>query len=152
MTVDLETLRGMPLFAELDEPAMFSLSGAAEQSFPRGATIVRANEPARSVFIVREGGVKEAQITPEGKEVILALHGPGDLVRRAGAVPRQPGDRDLHHAVADQGADGAARRLGAHDHRASRSSAAASWRSSPVGWTTRGAWCGCSRATPPRRD
>src|SRR5205823_4018290 len=27
----------------------------------------------------REGGVKEAQITPEGKEVILALHGPGDL-------------------------------------------------------------------------
>ena len=40
---------------------------------------MRANEPARSVFIVREGGVKEAQITPEGKEVILALHGPGDL-------------------------------------------------------------------------
>ena len=79
MTVDLETLRGMPLFADLDEPAMFSLSGAAEQSYPRGATIVRANEPARSVFIVREGGVKEAQITPEGKEVILALHGPGDL-------------------------------------------------------------------------
>jgi CRP/FNR family transcriptional regulator len=79
MTVDLESLRSTPLFADLDEPAMFSLSGAAEQSFPRGTTIVRANEPARSVYIVREGGVKESQITPEGKEVILALHGPGDL-------------------------------------------------------------------------
>ncbi len=79
MTVDIETLRGMPLFAELDEPAMFSLAGAAEQSLSRGATIVRANEPARSVYLIREGGVKESQITPEGKEVILALHGPGDL-------------------------------------------------------------------------
>jgi len=46
MTVDLETLRGMPLFADLDEPAMFSLSGAAEQPYPRGAPLVRANHPS----------------------------------------------------------------------------------------------------------
>jgi CRP/FNR family transcriptional regulator len=78
MTVDLETLRGVPLFAELDEPTMFNLT-AVEQTFPRGATVMRANEPSRAVYIVAEGGVKEAQITPEGKEVIMALHGPGDL-------------------------------------------------------------------------
>jgi CRP-like cAMP-binding protein len=40
---------------------------------------LRAHEPARAAYIVREGGVKEIQSTPEGKEVILAMHGPGDL-------------------------------------------------------------------------
>ena len=118
MTVDLETLRGMPLFADLDEPAMFSLSGAAEQSYPRGATIVRANEPARSVFIVREGGVKEAQITPEGKEVILALHGPGDIFGELAQFHGNQMTATCTTLLPTQGADGAARGLGAHDHRA----------------------------------
>ncbi len=79
MTIDIETLRGVNLLANLDEPAKFHLQSAVEQSFGRGMTIVRANEPSRSVYIVREGGVKEVQTTPEGKEVILAMHGPGDL-------------------------------------------------------------------------
>ncbi|HEY7954588.1 MAG TPA: Crp/Fnr family transcriptional regulator [Polyangia bacterium] len=79
MTIDIESLRGVSWLAELDEPARFELSGAVEENVARGAVIVRANEPSRAVFIVREGGVKEVQTTPEGKEVILALHGPGDL-------------------------------------------------------------------------
>ena len=79
MTIDMETLRGVDLLANLDEPARYHLQSAVEQSFGRGMTIQRANEPARSVYFVREGGVKEVQTTPEGKEVILALHGPGDI-------------------------------------------------------------------------
>jgi CRP-like cAMP-binding protein len=79
MTIDIETLRGVNLLANLDEPGRFQLQSAVEQSFGRGMTILRANEPARAVYIVREGGVKEVQTTPEGKEVILALHGPGDV-------------------------------------------------------------------------
>jgi CRP-like cAMP-binding protein len=79
MTIDLETLRSVRVFAGLDEPAVFNLTNSAEQRYPRGAVIVHAQEPARSIYIVREGGVKESQVTPEGKEVILALHGPDDL-------------------------------------------------------------------------
>jgi CRP/FNR family transcriptional regulator len=79
MSIDFETLRSVRLFAGLDEPATFELPNAVEQRHARGAVIVRAQEPARSVFILREGGVKESLTTPEGKEVILALHGPGDL-------------------------------------------------------------------------
>jgi CRP/FNR family transcriptional regulator, cyclic AMP receptor protein len=75
---DIETLRGASPLSE-GEPARFELPGATEQSFQRGAAIVRAREPQRSVFLVREGGVKESQVTPEGKEVILGLLGPGDL-------------------------------------------------------------------------
>ena len=78
MTTDIETLRGTSPISE-GEPGRFELPGATEQTFQRGATIVRAREPARSVFLVREGGVKESQLTPEGKEVILGLWGPGDL-------------------------------------------------------------------------
>jgi CRP-like cAMP-binding protein len=78
MTDIIETLRGGSQLSE-GEPVRFELPGAAEQSFQRGATIVRAREPRRSVFLVREGGVKESQVTPEGKEVILGLLGPGDL-------------------------------------------------------------------------
>jgi CRP/FNR family transcriptional regulator len=78
MTIDLETLRGVRLFAEFDE-TRFDLSNAVEESYARGQVIARAHEPAQSVYVVREGGVKELQLTPEGKEVILALHGPGDL-------------------------------------------------------------------------
>lgn len=79
MTIDMEALRGVPGLPELDEPARFNLQNAQEQTFGRGMTIVRASEPTRSVYIVREGGVKEIQTTPEGKEVILAMHGPGDV-------------------------------------------------------------------------
>ncbi len=77
MTIDIETLRGVSPIAE-GEPGL-ELQNAVEQTFSRGATILRAREPARSVFLVREGGVKESQMTPEGKEVILGLLGPGEL-------------------------------------------------------------------------
>lgn len=79
MTIDIESLRGVSWLSGIDEPTDFELPGAAVQTYPRGAAIMRASEPSRAVYIVREGGVKEVQTTPEGKEVILALHGPGDL-------------------------------------------------------------------------
>ncbi len=91
MTIDLSTLRDIPLFASLKTESSttsagegaptgtFTLAGTQEVTHPRGTVILRANEPSHSVCIVREGGVKETQSTPEGKEVILALHGPGDL-------------------------------------------------------------------------
>ncbi len=78
MTIDIETLRGMKLFEGFEAPPM-DLANAFEESYSRGQMIVRAHDPARYIYLVREGGVKEVQVTPEGKEVILSLHGPGDL-------------------------------------------------------------------------
>jgi CRP/FNR family transcriptional regulator len=78
MTIDIETLRGVKLFAEFDQN-QFDLSNTVEETFSRGQVIVRAHDPARYIYVVKEGGVKEVQVTPEGKEVILSLHGPGDL-------------------------------------------------------------------------
>jgi CRP-like cAMP-binding protein len=78
MIIDIETLRGMKLF-EGFESHQLDLSNAFEESFTRGQVIVRAHDAARYIYMVREGGVKEVQVTPEGKEVILSLHGPGDL-------------------------------------------------------------------------
>jgi CRP/FNR family transcriptional regulator, cyclic AMP receptor protein len=78
MTIDIETLRGMKLFEGFETPQL-DLSSAFEESYTRGQVIVRAHDPARYTYLVREGGIKEVQVTPEGKEVILSLHGPGDL-------------------------------------------------------------------------
>jgi CRP/FNR family transcriptional regulator, cyclic AMP receptor protein len=78
MSIDIESLRGMKLFEGLETPPP-ALTNAAEERFGRGQMILRAHDPARFIYLVLEGGVKEVQVTPEGKEVILSLHGPGDL-------------------------------------------------------------------------
>jgi len=78
MSIDIESLRGMKLFEGLETPPP-ALTNAAEERYSRGQMILRAHDPARFIYLVLEGGVKEVQVTPEGKEVILSLHGPGDL-------------------------------------------------------------------------
>jgi CRP-like cAMP-binding protein len=65
-------------FSELEESRV-ELPGAVPETYQRLEVIARAHEPATAIFLLREGVVKEALSTPEGKEVILALHGPGDL-------------------------------------------------------------------------
>jgi CRP-like cAMP-binding protein len=67
-----------PFYAQL-EPSHFDVPGAVPETYQRLEVIARAHEPASSIFLLREGVVKEVLSTPEGKEVILALHGPGDL-------------------------------------------------------------------------
>src|SRR5207237_1383472 len=70
MSIDIESLRNdVSWLANLEEPARYNLASASEQTFARGMTILRAHEPARAAYIVREGGVKEILNTPEGKEV-----------------------------------------------------------------------------------
>lgn len=95
MTIDPTTLRGLPLFASLEEPATFNLRGAVEKTYARGAVLAHVDEPADQVYFVLTGIVKETQRTPEGKEVILALDGPGELT---GDVSLFEGDRFLTEA------------------------------------------------------
>jgi CRP-like cAMP-binding protein len=78
MTLSASALRNVPLFANVEE-SRFNLLGATEETYQRGEVIARAHEPASSLFILQDGAVKELVSTPEGKEVILAIHGPGDL-------------------------------------------------------------------------
>jgi CRP-like cAMP-binding protein len=77
MTIDMSALRGTRIFADL-QPKL-RVPSATEQTLARGVPIYRQGEIPRTVYLVLEGAVKEAESTPEGKEVILALHGPHQL-------------------------------------------------------------------------
>jgi len=48
--------------------------------FPPGTTICVQGEPTTHVFILLAGWVKALSVTSDGHEIVLALHGPGDIV------------------------------------------------------------------------
>jgi len=47
--------------------------------FPHGEVIARQGEDVRTLFLVTEGAVRLASVTPGGREVVVALLGLGDL-------------------------------------------------------------------------
>jgi CRP-like cAMP-binding protein len=51
-----------------------------DKEYPSGATICVEGEPATHVFILLNGLVKILSVTEDGREAVLALRGPGDLV------------------------------------------------------------------------
>jgi CRP/FNR family cyclic AMP-dependent transcriptional regulator len=58
--------------------------------FPRGTTLFNEGETSDRVVLVEEGRVKISYFTEEGKEVLLALRGPGDLLGEFSAFDEQP--------------------------------------------------------------
>ena len=54
------------------------LLAAATQEFEPSETIIDAARPATRLFLIRTGEVKFSRTTPEGREVVLGLLGPGD--------------------------------------------------------------------------
>ncbi len=49
------------------------------QTFPRKALIFDQCDPARTIYLIKTGTVRIARITPDGKEVTIAVLGKGDL-------------------------------------------------------------------------
>ena len=49
------------------------------QTFPRKALVFDQCDPAKTIYLVKTGTVRIARITPDGKEVTIAVLGKGDL-------------------------------------------------------------------------
>lgn len=76
-----EVLRTVPLFADVGPEALAALAGVArEKRYQKGAVIILRDEPGDSLFVVGRGAVKVVVGDEEGREVILAVLGPGDVV------------------------------------------------------------------------
>jgi CRP-like cAMP-binding protein len=58
--------------------------------FRRGAMLFREGEGAEHVLIVRAGRVKVSSFTADGKEVLLAVRGPGELLGELSAIDGEP--------------------------------------------------------------
>src|SRR5919199_1488620 len=68
----------------------------AVRRFARGATLVRAGEPAHTVYLVRRGEVRISLLTEDGRETTTAVVGPGQIVGISALL-----GRPIYHAFAE---------------------------------------------------
>ena len=83
------------LFADLDETELEELATLLRRRrYARGEVIFREGDPGETLFIVEEGRVKLAIVSPEGNEVILDLLEPGDFFGELALLDREPRSAD----------------------------------------------------------
>lgn len=94
----IQRIGRIPLFKGLPPGQQKDLANIAqEKSFERGRTIFSEGEQANGFFVVVAGKVKIFKISPDGKEQILHIFGPGEPF---GEVPVFEGRPFPAHAVA----------------------------------------------------
>jgi CRP-like cAMP-binding protein len=71
------------------ETAALIARGRARR-YRRGAVLFNEDEPAESVIVVRTGRVKVSSFTEDGKEVVLAVREPGELLGELSAIDGEP--------------------------------------------------------------
>lgn len=83
------------LFADLDETELEELATLLRRRrYAKGEVIFREGDPGETLFIVEEGRVKLAIVSPEGNEVILDLLEPGDFFGELALLDREPRSAD----------------------------------------------------------
>jgi CRP-like cAMP-binding protein len=63
---------------------------AVVRSFPRGTALFHERQAADRVLVVLQGCVKLSCVSEGGKEVVLAIRGPGDLLGELAAIDGEP--------------------------------------------------------------
>lgn len=78
--VDPSDLSGTALFAALEPEALGPVASRATLlALERGDVVFRQGDPASELFVVRSGRVAIATQSPDGRESVVAIMGPGDL-------------------------------------------------------------------------
>lgn len=84
-------LRRMPILAGIAEPQLDLLAaGSVRRSFPKGRTIVAEGETSQSFYLLLSGRAKVQRSDSEGKEVILAILGPGEFFGEMSLIDDAP--------------------------------------------------------------
>jgi CRP/FNR family transcriptional regulator, cyclic AMP receptor protein len=78
-TVDV--LKAIPLFAALDQTELDSLAACAgRRGYPPGEILFSEGEPCAGLFIVVTGSVRIFKTSPNGREQVLSIDGPGSSI------------------------------------------------------------------------
>jgi CRP/FNR family cyclic AMP-dependent transcriptional regulator len=89
--VSTTLLRNVPLFANMDEAQLSVLVPmVTRSSYGRGLTIIGAGDPTDSLYIVIHGRLKVLMRDEQGREVILAILGPGEFFGEMGLLDDSP--------------------------------------------------------------
>jgi CRP/FNR family transcriptional regulator, cyclic AMP receptor protein len=78
---DPNTLADIPLFQNLTCTQLEFVNGLVrKRQFPAGSSVISAETPGEVVFVILSGTVKIKSDQPDGREVIIAILGPGEVV------------------------------------------------------------------------
>jgi len=83
--------KDIPLFAgqsEADHGLLLTV--AVRRSYPRHTLVVQEGDPGEHFFLLRKGRAKVYHGNPDGREVILALLGPGDFLGEMALIDDEP--------------------------------------------------------------
>ncbi|MCL2731529.1 MAG: Crp/Fnr family transcriptional regulator, partial [Actinomycetia bacterium] len=76
-----DVLRRAPLFAALDDEQAAELRASmTEVTLARGDSLFHEGDPGDRLYVVTEGKVKLHRTSPDGRENMLAVVGPGELI------------------------------------------------------------------------
>jgi CRP-like cAMP-binding protein len=74
-------LRGVSILAQLDDGALARLARrCVTREVPPGTVLFTAGEQCRGLYVVRSGRVRIYRISPDGREQVLHIEGPGRAV------------------------------------------------------------------------
>lgn len=79
--MDTTVLKAVPLFKDLSEEEIDSLGALmSEVSLKRGDTLFHEGDDGERLYIVTEGKVKLSHASDDGRENLLAVLGPGEII------------------------------------------------------------------------
>ncbi|MDQ1711583.1 MAG: family transcriptional regulator, cyclic receptor protein [Frankiaceae bacterium] len=86
-----DLLRAAPLFAGLDDAAWTALRPRlTERRLDRGEHLFAEGDPGDALHVVAEGKVKICRTAHDGRENVIAVLGPGDLLGELSIFDAQP--------------------------------------------------------------
>jgi CRP-like cAMP-binding protein len=92
--VDNDVLRQTPLFSGLDDDAAASLrSSLSENRLRRGEILFREGDSGDRLYVVMDGKIKLGRSSPDGRENLMAVLGPGQMFGELSLF--DPGPRSL---------------------------------------------------------
>ena len=78
--MDNEVVRRAPLFAALDDEASGALlTSMSRVALPRGEVLFNEGDPGDRLYVITGGKVKLGRTSPDGRENLLAVLGPGEM-------------------------------------------------------------------------
>ena len=92
--MDNDVLRQTPLFSGLDDDAAASLrSSLSENRLRRGEILFREGDSGDRLYVVMDGKIKLGRSSPDGRENLMAVLGPGQMFGELSLF--DPGPRSL---------------------------------------------------------
>jgi CRP-like cAMP-binding protein len=83
--------RKFPLFADLDDRELQAIATVAKtRRYAKEDVVFHADESGDVFCLIKDGQVKITMISPEGKEIILSLLGPGDFFGEMALLDDEP--------------------------------------------------------------